>query len=444
MTSGPENLSAGEFAAESISAARVPAHLRNGWAESIIRRWWVIALATVCCLIIAGIYLGLATPQYRVAVRLTAEGPRGGIPGAAREFLLLQAEQFHDPKILQDVTGISSKSPSQPVGAEPKVEPLQQSIVATVESDADILDISFDTPHPREIAARLNGAVEAQIKRSAQQNSMAAQALADLTALRARREAERAANEQALRAFAQANPDFSTAHSRDVGALSRVTQLEQALAAARSDAAAAKTAADAAQSADPLQIRQLASAVHGDSALDALEQQRQTAETELAQLEQQAAEQKRTLLPQHPLVLRTQTQIARVKDKLAALDEQSARVYRESLQRRAQVAAKKQSELQALLDDENRSAGAAQTTSSAHAKLEAALKQSILSLAEVDAQLKAAAVPAAAAASGMQLRLLEPAQVPAAPVRPQKLAVFGGALIAGVVIGLALASVGSR
>jgi hypothetical protein len=109
-----------------------------------------------------------------------------------------------------------------------------------------------------------------------------------------------------------------------------------------------------------------------------------------------------------------------------------------------QSAEKKQAELQALLDHESQVAGAAHTTSSERAKLEAALKQSIASLAEADAQLKAAAVPAAAAASGMQLRLLEPAEIPAVPARPQKLAVLGGALIAGVVIGLSLASVRSR
>jgi uncharacterized protein involved in exopolysaccharide biosynthesis len=328
-------------------------------------------------------------------------------------------------------------------GTRDPAEVLRQSIQADIESDSDILEISIDTPHREDAAKLVNAIVAAQLKRAGAQTSSAAQALAELTKLRQQREADRATAEKALTAFMQANPTFSAAATtRDTGVTERIAQLEQAQAKAQADVAKVKAGVDAANTADPAKMKQLVDAARGNGIFDAVEQQRKDTEAELAQLNALAAKQKATMLPQHPVVLRTQAQIERLKTKLAAMDQEYAKAYRAYLDSQLQTAMKKQTELTALLEEQKKAAGGTDPRSAEHAKLVSALKQATDSLAETDAKLKQAAVPAAS--SGMRLRVLEPAEPPAAPSRPQKVVVLAGGLIAGLLIGLALASVRSR
>src|SRR4051812_11713340 len=208
MSSGPDDISADNFGAGAFAAPDLsPAPLVQ-WARRVARRWWVVAIVVAGCVGIAGAYIALATPEYHVVARLTASGGAAPTAGAVHEFLLAQAEQFHAPEVSRVATtspDVKSMRLFQNVGAagtssgaRAAAETLRESLRTQIESDSDILEVSLDTPHPQDAATVLNAVVDAQLKRSSEQNSSSARSLAELTGVREQREAERSATEKAL------------------------------------------------------------------------------------------------------------------------------------------------------------------------------------------------------------------------------------------------------
>ena len=404
----------------------------GGFLAAVASKWWVVAAAVALALLAAILWCAAATPLYTSTVVFAVEHTR---PPSAKdlppdEFLAAQRELFLSEPVLA-----AAATPGTP----PPVRQLRDQLAIHTDKGQGTMTVSLSAPRGEQAAMTLNALASAYLKAAGQQQQASADSLGDLSANRDRMEATRAAAEKALN-------DFRTsakiaAGDADQAAASQLQQLKAALATAQADASKAKTEYDAAAPllADPTKAEQLVASKRSSGIFDAIDQERAIIRKELDALEPTLAQQRQTLLPQHPALQQTQRKVDALTARLAEIDKQYPQAYRAYLEHQRDSAQHKADELKALVDEqENRS-----KTSTAQrdqlAQLEARLKEAEAALSEADKKLRGRISGSDASAAVM--RLAQPPTVPTHPSSPDRARVMAMCGVGGMVAGLALALV---
>ncbi len=208
----------------------------------------------------------------------------------------------------------------------------------------------------------------------------------------------------------------------------------QALTNAQLEAASAKATLDATRPmlADPSKAADLISANRARGIFNSLDRQTAEIHNELAPLEQQLEDQKKSMLPQNPTRIATQKQVDAVRQRLAKQQQRYVEVYRTVLDQEWQTALNKQRDLEKLVEQQK------QQLSTVEAKL--------VKLHEREMTAKAAD-HALALATGLpendvtDVRIIATAQAPVKSIWPDRPKVMWIAMGIGVAAGLLLSFV---
>src|SRR6185437_15270741 len=186
-------------------------------------RWWVIFICLAVCMIAAGIYLAVATPIYQVTslVMVERNRPVSKTDLPPDEFLSAQKS------LLLSLPGAKD-----------------QALDVVTDKGEGTITITAESEHPRTSAIALANLTNAYLQASGGQQTSVAQKLTNLAAQRDKCAAELKAREAALEEFKKHSNLTGTA--ADSVLTARRDQLAQTLAAAQTEAAAAKAAADTA------------------------------------------------------------------------------------------------------------------------------------------------------------------------------------------------------
>ncbi len=421
---GPASDAAGrESAVAELSAPPPPAFL--DFLAHLQSRWWIVAATFAVCLAGACVYLAAVTPSYNVTAILMAEQPRGAADArgpSLGEFLNAQRQALLAPPVRT----------TEMVRFAPDID---------TDAREGTITIRIQTDQPRAATAALSGMLDAYIKGAANQPSMIAQKLADLTAERDKLAVDRDAKTKALTDYRKQTNLSGT--EADAVVHARRDQLAAALADAQSQAQKAQAEATAAGNlpSDPHQLAAVLEAARGKGAFKLLDEKRQLLKAQLDKYETALDTQKQTLLAQHPALVQTQKNVERAKAELAAVEQEYPPTYREFAQNQLAAAQKKVAELEALLAQQAQRSQQSNDGVKKIAELEAAVKQAEAALAAADAKIRQATL---SSETTMRMNVVQPATAPQQPSYPSRKRTLAAAGAVGIVVGLALAMSGRR
>jgi uncharacterized protein involved in exopolysaccharide biosynthesis len=420
----PDAAAAHEDAAAGASFAPRGGPIADETPGLIVRialRWWLVAVGIAAGVGAAVVLLAVVSPTYTaVAVISTDYGATAKGDVAPDVFLTTQRRLIESAPMLS--------------AAGARAEQLQ---VTTSKGDGTIT-IRYDAGSAAGAARAANALADRYVAHQTGAQTAAARALADLARERDQAAARRSEAERALK-------DFRTRAGAGAGEADRATaarleQLHAAVAAAQVALATAQASVDGAREleSDTQRLHQAVDANSGSGIYAALDQQRDRASAELAQLEPKLARQRKTMLPQHPVLQATQRRVRQLQATLAALDQQYADAYRGWLEQQRQAAQQKLDELQALAKRQQAAAKDMTSRAAREAALEAAVKSADADLASLDDRLRAINLSGDALSPGT--KVLIPADVPSSPSRPDRRFVLSAGAAGGLLLGLLLAA----
>ncbi len=227
----------------------------EGAHEPLLPTLWrqrrVIAITTVACLVLCGLYLLVATPVYTIAARLHVHKAAPSIMSdrqaeteSSDNYLYTQSEMLRSTPIL-------ALALSQPgidqfktfAGVTNRISYLKQRLDAEVGRKDDLITLSMHSPYPDEAAKIVNNVVNAYVAyQSTEKRTTAGEVLSILQAEQKKRAQELAVKDAALREFEQTNGEVPLDGERGNVVMQRLTSLSDALTQASLQTLAAKSA----------------------------------------------------------------------------------------------------------------------------------------------------------------------------------------------------------
>lgn len=149
------------------------------YVRIVRRRWVVIVATTAACLLVAGLYIALATPIYAARTELFVAESSAGTPQER-----VEASDFTQDRVKSYVQVVDSELVLQPVidelGLDTSVEALETQVSATVPTDTVVIAITVTDKSPQQ-AARIADAVATSFQSVAAQLEDAEQADTSVT-----------------------------------------------------------------------------------------------------------------------------------------------------------------------------------------------------------------------------------------------------------------------
>jgi uncharacterized protein involved in exopolysaccharide biosynthesis len=400
--------------------------------SKIVSRWWLIVICVAIGIVVSFVYFALAPKVYTARSVLSAEIEGGAVAGnvAPDEFLFQQRDLIQSPPV-------RAAAATTLITSDAKI---RDALNVAVSKGEGVVTIAYSAGAADEAARGANTVAEAYLRSRAQQQTSATSGLSDLTKQRDQLAADRRSAENALRDLRQTSG--AAGNEADRAAAARLEQLQQAITVAESEVASATAAANAGKQllADPKNLRAVVEANRGKGIFDRLETERTATESELAQLEAQLEKQRKSMLPEHPVVIATQRKIEQARTTLADLDKKYAGVYADYQEQQRATAQKRVDELKQLIAAQSTRAKVVVDRAAKAAQAEAQLKKFDAATAEVDKKIRDVTLTSGAAAAP-SVKVIVPAQPPARPTSPKRDRIIGSGAILGLVVGLALAAV---
>ena len=383
-------------------------------------------------IVVAFVYFALAPKLYTARSVLSAEIEGGAVAGnvAPDEFLFQQRDLIQSPPV-------RAAAATTLITSDAKI---RDALNVAVSKGEGVVTIAYTAGEADEAARGANAVAEAYLRSRVQQQTSATSGLSELTKQRDQLTADRRTAENALRDLRQTAG--TPGNEAERAAAARLEQLQQAITVAESEVNSATTAANAAQQllADPKNLWALVEANRGKGIFDRLESERATTEAELANLEAQLEKQRKSMLPEHPVVIATQRKIEQAKTTLADLDKKYAGVYADYQEQQRATAQKRVDELKQLIAAQSGQAKDAVARTAKLAETEAAMKKLDAAIAEVDEKIRDVTLTTGATAAPT-VKVIVSAQPPTRPTSPKRDRIIASGAIIGLVAGLALAAV---
>ncbi len=428
------------------SAAETPAEqvmTSPGLLLETLQHHFVIVAGT-CALVLIGVYIYLdhMTPLYTSTARVYVQkevqvSPGDSERGVMTEFdnyLYTQAEVLKSVPVLESAVALLDAKPMLTLADyDDRVAALRWLMTADVGKMDGIINVAFKSPYPEEAADIVNAVVDAYIGFHGQQKRSAAAALLDIIQKeRKDRSAEVLAKQQQIVQFRRENKGIILGSNRDDNIVTRrvealLTQLSEAQLAtiqAKFLCRTAETMAD-----DPVGLAQFLEAWQGRGVGGTTTDKAATLQAELKRMERNKADVLLELKPNHPAVVAVDSEIERVRQEMADLNQQfvqhqlmATRQIEEELTRQYEA----QRQRAAQLDD----------LQTQYAVLQSDYEQAKRLCDVLDERIKELRVTEEV--GGLTVTVLERGQVAALPSEPRKVRAMAITLFLGGCAGMGL------
>ena len=412
---------------------------------------WVVALTVVLCASGALTYLYKATPVYTASSRLFVErsGPEiikanEGFMTQSKNYLYTQAELLKSTPILTGAAkALAGRGLRTFAAAGNRVAFLKSSVDVSVGKKDDIITIALDSPSPTEAAEIVNAIVESYVAyHSRQRRDTAAEVLKILQREKIKRDGELGERFKALMDFKRANETISFGTDNSNIIIQRLMRLSDALTQAElelTDASAQYETTKVILS-DPAKVQHLAQAQHilGSQGsayreVDAFRDGIDELQVALVSLRQQYT-------ADHPAVREAQAKLKLLSEQRDTRLSLLAEACLGAVRQQYNSAKNRVAELRTSLEAQRVLAQKLNSKAVEHAMLEADIKRTERMCDVLESRIKEIDVTEDAGA--LNISILEAAQPPEAPSKPNRTQVMAMALAAGLLLGIGLALVG--
>lgn len=437
---------------EEPAAQPGPAHeiqFAQYWAI-IVKRWRLIALCVLVCLVIAAAYALLATPAYQAVAVLEISGGAGSSPLEATamgqrsgltdsEFLPTQMRLLKSREVAARVVrrlNLADKSPAPPKPGVPALDPVTQAAL-WVQSAADVqpirgtnlVELSYISNSSAKAAATANALAEAYIESTVDARlQLAGETSSFLNGQIERLRSELEQKEQEALAFRRQN-DLAATDAKTNVTMTNVDALNADYAAAVRERVAKEARYAEVKKARP-------DAIADSQADPALQQLR----IEQTKLERDYAEKLALFKPEWPAMLQLKAQIDRNQQQIELLVNQAVVKARLTAETEYQAAQRREESLKSELKSQKSTIINQNSNELEYSErhLELQTKQALLD-SLLKRKAEADVVTRLGGERASYARIVERALPPLAPFKPsyRKSAVFG--LFGGVLLGVGLA-----
>ncbi|HEX3355360.1 MAG TPA: polysaccharide biosynthesis tyrosine autokinase [Tepidisphaeraceae bacterium] len=403
--------------------------------DSLIQIVWrqraLVGLVTAAVLLIAGVYLLIASPVYTAASRIQVaravpisdRQPVAVDSGNSDTFLYQEAELIKSVPILSMVLGGPSVEDMQILeGVDRPMAFLKRELDVEVGKKDGLISISLSSKYKDEAKQLVDDVVESyKAFKAKQRRETASGVMAVLEKDKEKTDALLASKYDDNLKFKQDNNTLSFDGDKSNYIMQRANSMADALTTAHIDAINLKTAYDAA----------LKSIVNDDQAMKDLDkgggvilsqQDEDLLRAELFSRQQELAERKRIYLPDHPIIKALEARI-----------EQENVAYVASAKLRWEAAQQQETELQKSFDDQQKLAMDMSKKAAEYSRLQNDITQLQKHSDDLDTRIKDVTLTLDSGA--MNITVIDEANWEDQPIRPQKMQVLGIALCLGLLLG---------
>ncbi|MFW6107310.1 MAG: GumC family protein [bacterium] len=434
-----------EVEAPQAAFAPQPDALQPSLLHVVWRRRWIVFLATAAALAIGFGYLSRATPQYTSTARVYVEktGPKiitdtEGVMTQAFNYIYTQAELIKSTPILAaalekpEVRKLKTlRQVTNPVGY------LKGALAVDVGKKDEIISVSLECPYPEEGAAIVNAVVDAYVSFHAKRKrTTSGEVLKILQTEKAKRDEELREKLKAMLDFKQENVGLAYESENGNIIIERLARLSDALTGAQMEAIEAQAACQAAEALtdQPARLKHFLTAQRAHGSRNGHYSELDRVRSELASLQLNLDEVRRTVTDDHPAVLALKDKMTRLRERVAELERQCAHAELACLQQRLEAARQKQAQIQNFLDDQRDRAQGLNAKLAQFALLKSDWEQTKKLCDILDDRIKEINVTEDTGA--LNITILEVAKPSRTPTSPRKTRTMALALVLGLMLGV--------
>jgi capsular exopolysaccharide synthesis family protein len=438
----PDRLASGDGGAAGDGAASAPPLLAVLWG-----RRWTFANTVLACVVLAALYLLVASPVYRATATIFVQqnGPRAlndnsAIAAMSETYLQTQADVIQSTPVL--VRALESAHAGklktfEGVDANPVTWLRKGRLSVEAVKRSDVINVSIESRFPEDAALLADAVVNAYVVEQAMRARDVGQQMVQV--LKKERQQLQEKREAALQAMLEQQRDGGVPTFRD-GKGNIVLGRLDSLSAALSEAELATIDLKGQQEA-------ILNAMDGGDAMRAYVQGlqfkgRDVGDREYDELRSQLAQQltqlaatMRILKAEHPRVREQQSSIDSLQQRIRQKEESIAEAQLAEVTARLEAAQQKEGELRTALEAQKKRALDLSPGAVQYAKLESDvvdLQKRVELLDNRIAELNVNNIEAAP----FNVRVLQPAMVPEKAVKPNKSLTLAAALLLGCVLGI--------
>jgi len=414
-----------------------------------LRHRWIILSTTVLFLTVALFYLVKATPVYTSTARLYVEqsGPKiisehEGFLTQSKNYLYTQSELMRSTPIVAGVVDNEQirrfktfENIDNPVGY------LKKNLNITVGKKDDILAVSFDSPYPAEASQIVNTVVDSYVEyHSSRKRNIVSEVLKIIQKEKIKRDKELSDKFEQMLEFTHKNGVVSFGDSTGGHIVfQRLAKLSEFLTDAQLATVNARADYKAAQSmaAEPAKVKQFAAAQPNAGVRVVIDDDETQLRTELKRLGVEVKDVRNHCTESHPLVQIIRARMANIRAQLDGDVKDFAGVYLEILRQRWVMAKRRENELKASFDIQQKDAQDIGVKAVEYAVVQSELKRTEKLCDILDDRIKELSVTEDSGA--LNITLLEVARPADKPSKPEKAKIVAIALFLGFMFGCGLA-----
>lgn len=413
----------------------------NAIAQILWHRRWTIAMCIGVCLIVAFVYLLLATPIYRANSRIYAEQIGRRIVGEGdvvrpTSNLLTQREVITSTHIIR----LALENPSLAAlttlaETQDRIGMIKKGLRVSVNKDDETITVMFDSTSAADAKVIVEAIIAAYVEFNAQQRrSLTGDLLNTLRAERDRKEQELLAKKNRLIELKRQSGLLPGENDRDNPVLRQLSVLAASVTNAQLETIAARSAfEEAARRINPADPQAVEAMLESRRTIT-----KPTPALDLATLSRELYDAQQLL---HQLRLRYMEGHPSIASVQARIDHLSL-LYVDTLLQVFRSAQRREADLRQALEAQQQLAFELNARAAESAMLEAEIVRLTRIADELDTRMKELDVTSDLPA--LNVTILEPARVAAAPVRPRKLTTLFQAIVIGLILGSTIAMIDRR
>jgi len=410
---------------------------------------WILLLSIALSLAAGFLYLSQATPIYTSTSRVYVEqtGPKiiaeteEGVMTRSTNYLYTQTELLKSTPILTaalDTAGVRQLKTFANV--DNPITYLKKTLDVTVGKKDEIISVSFDSPYPVEAAQLVNAVVDSYVAyHAARKRSTSAEVLKILQNEKDKRGQELSEKLRAMMDFKRENTELAFESSKGNVILEKLERLSADLTDAQLAAIESRSAYESIKKmvSDPTMLKQFVEAQRSSSGYVSQNGEEAELKARLDQLQLRRADRLREVKPEHPAIKALDTEIAHIKERIAALMVQFVRAQLAVAEQQYLAAKEKQDQITKYFEEQRQQAVTLNEQLTQYTILQSEWEQTKKLCDILDDRIKELNVTEDVGA--LNISILEVARPATSPSEPQRAHIMGIALVVGLMLGVGLA-----
>jgi succinoglycan biosynthesis transport protein ExoP len=415
------------------------------------RSRWIILLCTVFAVGSGITYIALAVPIYTSTaklyldyggIRITRPYEPGSVPQTDK-YLYTQAELLQSRPILAAAAELLEQRGMRAfAGVDAPAAYLQQNIAVAVGKKDEIISVSFNSPYALEAAEVVNHVVDAYMtSRSQHERKNSSQVLQILQSEMARTNKELEGKRNTLETYQADKMPLALGSDQSGVVTQRYLDFQAALTQAEIAAQEAESFRKGVQSLakDPTALRQYMQIKGSVNVPPGAATEKTSLENRLAELQSQRQMLLDKLTPDHPTVVATALEVARVRATIAEMDARFVVASLETAEQRYHQAKDYAEQLGKVYDDQRKQVTQLNTEIAQYQRLRSEVDQLLGYSQTLEQQIRDIRKIVGEDVGQLKMEILEPALAAASPSSPRKGKILAMALMFGLVLGAGIA-----